>query len=121
MGLVGSVPARINNRPAVTVTDFSESLDRPGQVKSGGYGPIDTSEGVETGSGSFKLAARQENGYEFPLDELRKPFTVNYPVGPMRFALLGCKYTRFDVTVQQGTGNFEANVSFIYTQKKQTK
>jgi hypothetical protein len=121
MALVGTVAIRINNRPAVTATDFSESLDRPGQVKAGGYGPIGTSEGVETGSGSFKFRPRTENGMEFPIDELRRPFTVNYPLGTQRFALLNCKYTRLDVNVQQQTGDVEVSVAYVYEQKKQTR
>ncbi len=121
MALVGTVAARINNRPAVTVTDFNDSLDRPGQIKAGGYGVIGTSEGVETGSGSFKMAVRQENGMEFPIDELRRPFTMNFPLGTQRFALLGCKYTRLDTSVQQKEGNTEVSISFIYEQKKQTR
>lgn len=121
MALVGTVPVRFNNRAAVTITSFSESLDRPGQVKSGGYGPIDSSQGIETGTGSFKVAIRQETGPEFDIDVLRLPFTMSYPLGPRRYSILGCKYTKIDMTNEQATGNTEWSVSFLYTQKVKTK
>lgn len=121
MALVGTVAVRLNNRPAVTITEFNETVDRPGQIKAGGYGVIDASQGVETGSGSFKLAPRQENGLEFPIDVLRQIFSMNYPLGNQRFVLLGCQMTQMTLTNQQKEGNTEYAVSFIYQQKKQTQ
>ena len=120
MALVGTVAVRFNNRAAVTVTEFSETLDRPGQIKAGGYGVIDASQGVETGSGSFKIAPRQENGMEFPLDTLRAIFSMNYPLGTQRFALLNCQMTQVAMSNQQQQGNTEVSVNFIYQSKKQT-
>lgn len=122
MPLVGSVPLRVNNRPAVTVTDFNIDADRPGQIKVGGYGVIGSSEGPAiTGTGSFKLAPKLENGLEFPLGELLKPFTLNFPLGPNRFAVLGCKLTKLSVAVAQQAGNTDVPVQFIFEDFKQTK
>lgn len=120
MALVGTVPVRFNNRAAITITEFNITLDRPGQIKAGGYGVIDSSEGVETGSGSFKLAPRQETGLEFPIDVLRLPFTMNFPLGTQRFAVLGCKMTQMALTNQQKEGNTEWAVTFIFASLKQT-
>lgn len=122
MGLVGSVPARFNNRPATTVTDFDIGIDRPGQVKAGGYGVIGTSEGVETGGSgsSFNIAIRQENGLEFDLETLRRPFTMAFPLGPRRYVLLGCKMTSMKLAVQQKEGNTTWSVNFIFEQMKQS-
>jgi len=122
MALVGSVPVRINNRPATTVTDFEINFDRPGQVKVGGFGVIGSSEGPAiTGSGNFKMAPRQENGLEFPLAELLKPFVINFPLGPQRFAALGCKLVNGKIAVQQKEGNTDVPIQFIFEDFKQSK
>mgnify|MGYP000952888894 CR=1 FL=1 len=121
MSLVGPIPVRFNGRPAVTITDFDVGVDRPGQVKAGGYGIIGTSQGVETGSGSFKIRPRQENGLEFPIDTLRAPFSMAFPQGPQRFGVLACSMTSMRLTNQQQAGDNEWSVSFIYEQLKQSQ
>jgi hypothetical protein len=122
MALVGAVPLRVNNRPAVSVTDFNVDFDRPGQIKVGGYGTIGTATGgAVTGTGSFKMAPRQENGLEFPLAELLQPFTLNFPLGTQRFAILGCTLTRGSVSVAQKEGNTDAPIQFIFEEIKQTR
>lgn len=121
MSLVGTVPVRFNNRAAVTITEFDDGVDRPGHVEAGGYGVIGTATGVETGSGSFKIAPRQENGLEFPIDILRKQFAMNYPLGTHRFSLLKCTMTSMRHSTQQKEGNTTWTVQFIYEELKQTQ
>lgn len=122
MALVGSVPVKINNRNGVSITDFNVDFDRPGQVKVGGFGVIGSSEGgAVTGTGSFKMAPRQENGLEFPLAELLLPFSMNFPLGTQRFAILGCKLTRGSISVAQKEGNTDAPIQFLFESIKQTR
>lgn len=115
MALVGTVPVKVNGRHAVTLTDFSYDLDRPVTVKSGAFGPIDTAIGSGTGgSFSFKLAIRQENGVEFTIDTLFSEFSIDFPLGPNRYKLLGCNTSKEALSVQQAQGNadFSINGSF---------
>ncbi len=121
MAVVGAITVRFNGRPAVTVTDFDDGVDRPAQVKAGGYGVIGTSTGVETGQGTFTMAPRQENGIEFPIDVLRQPFTMNYPMGTQRFALIGCTMTSMKRSTKQKEGDTSFVVSFVYEALKQTQ
>lgn len=122
MALVGSVPLKINNRNAVTVTDFNVNFTRPGQVKVGGFGAFGSSEGgAVTGTGSFKQGPRMEGGMEFPLAELLRPFTLNFPLGTQRFAILGCKLTEGSIAVAQKEGNTDVPITFLFEDIKQTK
>ena len=123
MALVGTISLRINNRPAVTVTDFNYDHDTPTQNHAGGYGPIDTAQGVGTGTFSFKARARQETGLEFnPLTDLAgSENVIVFPVGSMRFALLGAAVNKHSMSVQQQQGNTEFSVSGTYRQFKQTR
>lgn len=122
MALVGPIPVRFNGRPAVTITGFDVGVSRPGQVKAGGYGVIGTAQGVETGNGSFKIRPRQENGLEFPLDVLRAPFSMAFPLGlSQRYGVLACTMTDMRLTNEQASGDNEWTVQFIYEQLAQNK
>lgn len=122
MPLVGTVRVKINNRPAVTVMAFSYDITRPTQVKSGGYGPIGTATGIATGTGSFRLAPRMENGLEFDIEELGREFSMTFDLGVMnRYALLGCVADRRSLSVDQGAGNTEVSVNFTFREEKQVR
>lgn len=121
MALVGTVAVRFNGRPAVTITGFEYGADRPATVAAGGYGIIGTGTGVEKGSGSFKIRPRQETGIEFPLDTLRAPFSMAFPLGIHRFALLRCTMTSLRGTNEQESGNNEVAIQFVYEELKQVK
>lgn len=122
MSLTGPIPVRVNGRPAISITDFDIGVDRPGQVVAGGYGVIGTSQGVETGSGSFKIRPRQESGLEFPIDVLRAPFSMAFPLGlAQRYGVLSCSMTSMRLSNQQQGGNNEWTVSFNFEQLAQTK
>jgi len=121
MPLVGTVPVRISNRPAVTVTDMSYDFAGTNNVRLGGYGPIGTSKSGRKGTGSFKMVPRQETGPEFDLALFFEEFTVAFPVGTKRYQLLGCESDKESLSVQQEAGNTEFTISFTFTLRKQTK
>jgi hypothetical protein len=121
MPLVGTVPVKINSRFAVTLTDFNYDYDRPTQIKAGAAGNIDTATGISQGSGSFKMAIRQDTGLEFSLATLAAEFSINFPLGPNRFALLGCVASKEALSVQQQQGNTEFTINFTFRERKQVR
>lgn len=122
MPLVGTVPLRFFNRAAVTCTDFSYDFDIPTQNKAGGYGQIGTSQGVGSGTFSFKIVPRQENGLEFPIETLTNgEMPINFPIGTMRFALLGAVVSKHALSVQQAAGNTEFSVNGVFREFRRTR
>lgn len=119
MPLVGTVPIRWDNRPAITVTDFNYDFDAPTQVKAGGYGPIDTAQGVGTGTFSFKMAVRQETGPELPLESLiGQDHVINLPLGPKRYALTGVRVSKHALSVAQQQGNTDISINGSFREFK---
>jgi len=121
MALVGAVPLRINNRPAITVTDFNYDFAGTNNVRLGGYGAIGTQKSGRKGSGSFKMIPRQETGPEFDLAVFFVEFVVAFPIGTKRYQLLGCEADKESLSIQQESGATEYNISFTFTDRKQTK
>ncbi len=52
---------------------------------------------------------------------LRQPFTMNYPMGTQRFALIGCTMTSMKRSTKQKEGDTSFVVSFVYEALKQTQ
>ena len=70
---------------------------------------------------ALSLAPTMENGLEFPLAELLRPFVINFPLGTQRFAVTGCKLTNGSITVAQKQGDTQVPISFNFEGIKQTK
>jgi hypothetical protein len=119
LDLAGQVPAELDHRLAVTLTNLSVRKSTPTVVKKGAVGVIGTAQGIPDVTGSFKLAA-PKTGLEIDLDALgSKPggFTLTYSIGTMRFAVLGCRFSEDDISVDNGAGNVEVSVSFTGTER----
>jgi len=117
--LVGQVPAEINHKIVVTLTNLSVRKATPTVVKKGAIGVIGMAQGIPDVTGSFRLAA-PKTGLEIDLEGLGSTpggFTLTYTVGANRYAVLGCKFSEDDITVDQGAGNVEVSVNFTGTER----
>lgn len=117
--LVGQAPAEIDHRFAVTLTHLNVRKTTPTVVKKGAAGVIGTAQGIPDVTGSFKLAV-PKTGLEIDLETLgSKPggFTLTYTLGANRYAVLGCRFSEDDISVDNGAGNVEVNVSFTGTER----
>ena len=119
LDLVGQVPAEIDHGIVVTITNLSARKATPTTVKKGALGPIGAAQGIPDVSGNFRLAV-PKTGLEIDIDALgSKPggFTLSYTVGTMVFAILGCRFSEDDITVDNAAGNVEVSVNFIGTER----
>ena len=68
------------------------------------------------------MRARQENGLEFPIEQITVgEVPINFPMGLMRYALLGCVVGEHGVTVAQAEGNTEFTINGVFREFKRTK
>jgi len=114
LDLVGQVPAEINHKIAVTLTNLSVRKATPTVVKKGALGVIGTAQGIPDVTGTFRLAA-PKTGLELDLEALGSApggFTLTYTVGANRYAILGCRFSEDNITVDNGAGNVEVSVNF---------
>jgi hypothetical protein len=119
LDLVGQVPAELDHRIAVTLTNLNVRKSTPTVVRKGAYGVIGTAQGIPDVTGSFKLAV-PKTGLEVDLEALgSKPggFTLTYSLGVMKYAVLGCRFSEDDITVDNGAGNVEVSVNFTGTER----
>ena len=119
LDLVGQVPAEINHKIAVTLTNLNVRKATPTVVKKGALGVIGTAQGIPDVTGSFRLAV-PKSGLEIDVEALgSKPggFTLTYTVGANRYAVLGCRFSEDDITVDNGAGNVEVSVNFTGTER----
>ena len=117
--LVGQVPAEINHKIAVTLTNLSVRKATPTVVKKGALGVIGTAQGIPDVTGSFRLAV-PKTGLELDLETLGSTpggFTLTYTVGANRYAVLSCRFSEDDITVDNGGGNVEYSINFTGTER----
>ena len=117
--LVGQVPAEIDHKIVVTLTNLNVRKATPTVVKKGALGVIGMAQGIPDVTGSFRFAW-PKTGPELDLDALgSKPggFTLSYTVGAAKYAILGCKFSEDDITIDQGGGNVEGSVNFTGTER----
>jgi hypothetical protein len=119
LDLVGQVPAEINHKIAVTLTNLSVRKATPTVVKKGALGVIGTAQGIPDVTGSFRLAV-PKTGLEIDLEALGSTpggFTLSYTVGANRYAVLSCRFSEDDINVDNGAGNVEVSVNFTGTER----
>lgn len=119
LDLVGQVPASIDHKIAVTITNLSVRKATPTVVKKGALGPIGVAQGIPDVTGNFRLAV-PKTGLEIDVDALgSKPggFTLSYVQGANTFAVVGCRFSEDDVTVDNGAGNVEYSINFTGTER----
>jgi hypothetical protein len=112
--LVGQVPAEIDHKIVVTLTNLNVRKAIPTTVKKGALGVIGMAQGIADVTGSFRIAF-PKTGPEIDLDAIGSKeggFTLTYTVGAARWAVLGCKFSEDDISVDQGAGNVEGSVNF---------
>lgn len=117
--LVGQVPAKIDHKIVVTITNLSVRKSTPTTVRKGALGVIGMAQGVPDVTGSFRLAV-PKTGLEFDLEAVgSKPggFTLTYEVGAVVYSVLGCKFSEDDISVDNGAGNVEVSVNFTGTER----
>ena len=119
LDLVGQVPAEIDHKIVVTLTNLSVRKSTPTVVKKGALGPIGVAQGIPDVSGSFRLPV-PKTGLELNLDALGKQpggFVLTYTAGLNRYAVIGCVFAEDDISVDQGAGNVEVSVNFTATER----
>ena len=119
LDLVGQVPAEIDHKYAVTLTDLDVKKATQTTVKKGALGPIGTAQGIPDYTANFTLAY-PKTGLELNLEALSlKPggFSLTYTAGINRWSLVGCKLSEDTLTVNNAQGDVTVKVSLTATDR----
>jgi hypothetical protein len=114
MDIQGSVPARVNSKYAITITNFQRDINTPTKVHRGAFGNFGTSQAPEGDiTGSFKVSVPKD-GFEFSWRrEFGKKGGGRLVLElPTNLAYTGVKLSGDSLTIDQAAGNTEQTIKW---------